>query len=295
MFLLCVLQWILLLHSRAEGTATATNSLITVADRIIPLPPKVGWKARAKCGLREYFFQDRKCPWNFDHAQAVELKVGGILRVQTKPESCWYDANRYALKYVDGENGSVKHLLVHADGGRELSVHPQCHLSMQLTVLSYHSSNGGDRSPAAFQGVLSTSLEEAPKDKWSFVKPSAVVGPYDDLDSIKSFDTITEKDTDPGKLEMGPDIDKTGNIIYTPNGLPSYLHISDPENNQAPTYCGNKYSKTTRWIQFKTPGTFMVAYKNIHIGQCAMDVSYDLEGLTHMLNIDRWILVHVQN
>ena len=109
----------------AAHPSLATAARLVTAETTVPLPPT--WTERAKCGLREYYFQNRKCPWDFDRAQSVKLPIGGILLVQTKPESCWYDANRYALKYLPGgsDSGSAGRLLVHVDHGRELSAHPQ--------------------------------------------------------------------------------------------------------------------------------------------------------------------------
>ena len=218
------------------------------------------------------------------------------MRVQTKPESCWYDANRYALKYKTSEssNGSAERLLVHADHGRELSAHPQCHLSMELSVL--HDANG--RSQLDFTPRL-RGFSEATAEEWNFVKPSTTVGPDDDLDSINSFTKLTGKDsTHYAELNMGPDIDETGNIKYTTEaGIPSYLHIRNDwkrKQSHVPDYCGHHFSKTVRWIQFQKAGTFVVAYTNVRVGRCVMGVSYDLEGLVHMLSIDRWVQVIVK-
>jgi hypothetical protein len=280
---------------RAAHPSLATVAHLVTAETTVPLPPT--WTERAKCGLREYYFQNRKCPWDYDAAQAVTLPIGGFLRVQTKPESCWYDANRYALKYLPGgsDSGRAERLLVHVDHGRELSAHPQCHLSMELSVLRDHAGSSiSDSSKAQITTKLSD-FTKAAADEWAFVKPSIAVGPDDDLDSIDSFAKLSEKDSAHyGELEMGPDVDEAGKIKYTtPNGLPSYLHIND-ESNSIPDYCGHKYSKTVRWIQFRKPGKFAVAYTNVRVGHCVMGVSYNLEGLVHMLSIDRWILVTVE-
>ena len=279
----------------AQPLFAAAGHMAAMATTV-PLPPT--WKTRAKCGLREYFFQNRKCPWELDRAPTVELNVNGILRVQTKPESCWYDPNRYALRYVPHGHsaGSTEQLLLHTDHGHELSQHPQCHLSMELSVLD------------GLQGSFTSSdfinhLEKAEVGEWIFVRPRMTPTakrnnrdthhPYDGNDDGGVFERVPSQ-KNWGKLEMGPRLDsRTREIKYLTTGLPSYLHTDDQSESQAPTYCGSQHSNTTRWIQFKKTGTFVVAYTNVHVGRCVMGVSYDEKGLVHMLGVDRWILVHV--
>lgn len=249
----------------------------------VPLPSNFhAGHEHMKCGIDDYFFTNRFCPWQLKHAPTVELNVEDVLRVLTKPESCWYDPYRYALKYIPkGELSGDKQLLVHATNGRAISLHPQCSITMKLSV---------------FQGTTSTkqldnSLEEAAATAWRFVRPLKKNRPKDQLRGARDFEDI-RGGTDYATLTLGPRLKPDGDIDYDPDsGLPRYV---DTNGDGAPAYCGDKSSDLTRWIQFRQPGTFVISYTNVRINKCVMGISYSYEKLMHMLRADRFIIAHVK-
>lgn len=249
----------------------------------VPLPSNfhAGHKSM-KCGVDDYFFTNRFCPWQLKHAPTVELNVEDVIRVLTKPESCFYDPYRYALKYVpNGKISNGQKLLIHTTSGRGTSLHPQCSITMKLSVFY----------GTASMKQLDKSLEQAAATAWKFVKPLEKFRPKDQPRNARDFEDV-RKGADYATLAMGPRLKSDGDIEYDPeSGLPQYL---DNSRDGTPAYCGDKSANLTRWIQFRQPGTFVIAYTNVQIHKCVMGIHYSYEKMMSMLRADRFIIVHVK-
>ena len=107
------------------------------ASITLGLPPNAP-QIVAKCGIREYFFLNNQCPWN--HVPKIKrLSINGVIRMGTVPESCWYDHEKYILKYFkNGNEKSIPQILP-----ERFTRHPQCHIEINMIVVKQLEKDNG--------------------------------------------------------------------------------------------------------------------------------------------------------
>lgn len=282
-----------------------------------------------KCGIREFYFDNEVCPWKT--ASEVKVQVGGVVRINTMPESCWYNGDRYILKYHPGGDDQEKARVF--DYANEIAHHPQCALRLTMAVMpqvvneatnsvndprgwgfSSIGSGEGDEDQVVEQDAdFSHHMDNAQyMDKirdaveaWEFVRPQGWPGEGpptkdaipEDLDGITEFETVPPSE-EAAYIKLGPRLTEDGNIVYDEDGQPEYLEQlteeEDEDHEGDPRYCNSTiYSDTMKWIRFKKPGKYMVVYVDLRMGKCVCGIHYDMRGMKRMISDDRYVLVEV--
>merc|ERR1712196_224263 len=221
---------------KADGLQTAfiTLGLATRAK----LPRDNQW-VYGKCGIREFYFEDDTCPWKT--SPIIDTDIGGVVRVATMPESCWYDRDRYHLhihKFGDTSQEAQK-LTSDDEEIRDSEIfvkHPQCHIELKMVVIPRpHPTN--DPQPWGFKtGSNGLSVRDndgdvveendskfshhmdnydsavtAAQNAWEFVRPRGwpQEGPPsefpDNMDDIEDYYAVSMTDNPKiGDILMGP-------------------------------------------------------------------------------------------
>ena len=115
----------------------------------LSLPPS-STSIIGKCGINEYFFRGKECPWKT--LKTRKIAVNGVIRLGTIPESCFYDDKRYKLKYKkNGDQKSSSQTLTDTKEGTALLRNPQCHIGISIFVAQFQFEVFNDPRASGFQ------------------------------------------------------------------------------------------------------------------------------------------------
>ena len=162
-----------------------------------------------KCGLREYFFEGKECPWI--STRTKKIQVHGVVRLGTTPESCWYDHQRYHLSYNKNGDETAKRMPLNGNSqGNALFRHPQCHIGIQMVVAK-------QPSQTTFNDFRSPGFQD---EEGTTILPDSELKHHMDNQELRKMIDITKAENDftfvkpKGWQEI---VDSDGSVVIRPH------------------------------------------------------------------------------